>query len=262
MSPFWPLPNDPVAVSAIALACRERAAGRARRGRAMGTRVAAPGEDIGFPRGPFSLAFVGDLRRLDPPLPRRRRGLLAAGGRGRGHRPGARLRLLDGARRRLQPHRRAGQRRDRAASRRPSPPCTSWASESFPAAHLGYLARLYAEAGDLTRAGRTRGRGRRPSSTRPASGCTCPSCSASSPPTRSPAGTSRGGGGRPGRGRRGGDRAGGSGGPRPRRGRPRRAAGGVPARSTGARVLAEARADLPPSLATADTAAADALLGQ
>ena len=45
------------------------------------------------------------------PLPRRRRGPRAAGRGGRRHRPGARLRLLDGVRRRLGRHRHAGRPR-------------------------------------------------------------------------------------------------------------------------------------------------------
>ena len=110
VSPFWPLPNDPVAVSAIALACVSTLQGEPRRP-AVGARVAAPGGGHRLPARTVQPRLRHDLRRLDPPLHRRRRGLLAAGGRGRGPRPGARLRVVDHAGHRLQPHRRAGQRR-------------------------------------------------------------------------------------------------------------------------------------------------------
>lgn len=58
VSPFWPLPNDPLAVSYIALACVSAVQGDladADRWQALAIRRA---EEIGFPRGPFSLAFV------------------------------------------------------------------------------------------------------------------------------------------------------------------------------------------------------------
>ncbi|MGA7688388.1 MAG: AAA family ATPase [Jiangellales bacterium] len=58
VSPFWPLPNDPVAVSAVALATVGAVRGNpdeAARWEDVAVQRAAA---IGFPRGPFSLAFV------------------------------------------------------------------------------------------------------------------------------------------------------------------------------------------------------------
>jgi class 3 adenylate cyclase len=58
VSPFWPLPNDPVAVSAIALACVSTLEGDAQQAELWEKDAVRRAEDIGFPRGPFSLAFV------------------------------------------------------------------------------------------------------------------------------------------------------------------------------------------------------------
>jgi tetratricopeptide (TPR) repeat protein len=58
VSPFWPLPNDPIAVSEIALACVCVAQGDTEEARRWEQSALARAEEIGFPRGPFSLAFV------------------------------------------------------------------------------------------------------------------------------------------------------------------------------------------------------------
>jgi class 3 adenylate cyclase/tetratricopeptide (TPR) repeat protein len=58
VSPFWPLPNDPIAVSDIALACVSVVQGDTDEGRRWEEAALARAEKIGFPRGPFSLAFV------------------------------------------------------------------------------------------------------------------------------------------------------------------------------------------------------------
>jgi class 3 adenylate cyclase len=57
-SPFWPLPNDPVSVTAVALACIAALQGRTTECAAWESRALASAERIGFPRGPFSSAFV------------------------------------------------------------------------------------------------------------------------------------------------------------------------------------------------------------
>jgi class 3 adenylate cyclase len=58
VSPFWPLPNDPVAVSYMALACLAAMRGELDQMADWQSRALARSEQIGFPRGPFSLAFV------------------------------------------------------------------------------------------------------------------------------------------------------------------------------------------------------------
>jgi class 3 adenylate cyclase/tetratricopeptide (TPR) repeat protein len=58
VSPFWPLPNDPVAVSAVALACVHALRGELDQVDRWIEQAEHRAEEIGFPRGPFSLAFV------------------------------------------------------------------------------------------------------------------------------------------------------------------------------------------------------------
>jgi class 3 adenylate cyclase len=58
VSPFWPLPHDPIAVSAIALACVSALRGDPAGARRQEEQAVRRAQDIGFPRGPFTLAFV------------------------------------------------------------------------------------------------------------------------------------------------------------------------------------------------------------
>jgi tetratricopeptide (TPR) repeat protein len=58
VSPFWPLPNDPIAVTAIAQACLATIAGQWEQAADWERRALARTEEIGFPRGPWSAAFV------------------------------------------------------------------------------------------------------------------------------------------------------------------------------------------------------------
>jgi hypothetical protein len=58
VSPFWPLPNDPVAVTAVALACISALQGDFEASAEWEGRAISVAEQIGFPRGPWSLAFV------------------------------------------------------------------------------------------------------------------------------------------------------------------------------------------------------------
>ncbi len=62
VSPFWPLPNDPVAVSYSALACVAAMRGDLEAMTDHERRALARAEEIGFPRGPFSRAFVQTYR--------------------------------------------------------------------------------------------------------------------------------------------------------------------------------------------------------
>jgi class 3 adenylate cyclase/tetratricopeptide (TPR) repeat protein len=58
VSPFWPLPNDPIAVSQIALASVSTVQGEPDEAEHWELEAVRRAEEIGFPRGPFSLAFV------------------------------------------------------------------------------------------------------------------------------------------------------------------------------------------------------------
>ena len=58
VSVFWPLPNDPVAVGAVALATVGAVRGDPDRVATWEREAVQRAEEIGFPRGPFSLAFV------------------------------------------------------------------------------------------------------------------------------------------------------------------------------------------------------------
>jgi class 3 adenylate cyclase/tetratricopeptide (TPR) repeat protein len=58
VSPFWPLPNDPIAVTAVALACVSLLQGDSEQVPRWERQALARTEAIGFPRGPWSAAFV------------------------------------------------------------------------------------------------------------------------------------------------------------------------------------------------------------
>ncbi len=57
-SPFWPLPHDPVPVTAVALACVTALQGRTEESALWERRALATAEGLDFPSGPFSSAFV------------------------------------------------------------------------------------------------------------------------------------------------------------------------------------------------------------
>jgi hypothetical protein len=57
-SPSWPLPHDPVPVTAVALACVAGLQGRAEESGEWERQAIATSDDLGFPTGPFSAAFV------------------------------------------------------------------------------------------------------------------------------------------------------------------------------------------------------------
>jgi class 3 adenylate cyclase/tetratricopeptide (TPR) repeat protein len=58
VSPFWPLPNDPIAVCQIALASVSTLRGEPETAAYWEGEALRRAEEIGFPRGPFSRAFV------------------------------------------------------------------------------------------------------------------------------------------------------------------------------------------------------------
>ncbi len=58
VSPFWPLPNDPIAVTATCLACIEALQGDREQAQHWEREALARAEAIGFPRGPWTAAFA------------------------------------------------------------------------------------------------------------------------------------------------------------------------------------------------------------
>ena len=58
VSPFWPLPNDPIAVGQIALASVSTLRGELEKAAYWEREALRRADEIGFPRGPFSRAFV------------------------------------------------------------------------------------------------------------------------------------------------------------------------------------------------------------
>src|SRR6516165_188878 len=58
VSPFWPLPHDPVPITAVALACVAALRGCTKESSEWEQRALASAEGLGFPTGPFSSAFV------------------------------------------------------------------------------------------------------------------------------------------------------------------------------------------------------------
>jgi class 3 adenylate cyclase/tetratricopeptide (TPR) repeat protein len=62
VSPVWGLPHDPVAVTAGALACLAALQGRMADSEIWQRRAVERAEAIGFPQGPFSLAFLAAYR--------------------------------------------------------------------------------------------------------------------------------------------------------------------------------------------------------
>jgi len=57
-SPFWPLPHDPVPITAVAMACVAALRGHTDESALWEERALATAEGLSFPRGPFSSAFV------------------------------------------------------------------------------------------------------------------------------------------------------------------------------------------------------------
>ena len=57
-SPFWPLPHDPVPITAVALACVCALQGATEESALWERRAVSTAEELDFPSGPFSAAFV------------------------------------------------------------------------------------------------------------------------------------------------------------------------------------------------------------
>ena len=152
VSPFWPLPHDPLAVSQIAMSCICTLRGDPEKARHWERESVERAERVGFPRGPFSAAFiqtfvawicrfVGD----DAASWRAASEVVAIG-----HEHGYIFWTVMGSAYGLagtpgsQAHR---DQVEHAVDR-----LRLMGQESFSAAHLGYIGRLYADAGEPDRA--------------------------------------------------------------------------------------------------------------
>ncbi len=151
VSPFWPLPHDPLAVSQIAMSCICTLRGDPGEARHWEREAIERAERVGFPRGPFSAAFIQTfvawIRRFvgDDAASWRAASDVVAIGQEHGYifwtvmgsayglagTPGS------------QAHR---DQVEHAVDR-----LRLMGQESFSAAHLGYLGRLYADAGEPDR---------------------------------------------------------------------------------------------------------------
>ena len=149
VSPFWPLPHDPVTVSAIALACVGALRGEPDDARRWELQAVRRAQQIGFPRGPFSLAFVSVfaawLRRFQGDDEASWR--LGADAVALGQEHGYALWTALGAA--YTTTGTPGSAEHRAALEQTIGVLHAMGQESFSAAHLAYLARLRAAAGEL-----------------------------------------------------------------------------------------------------------------
>ncbi len=153
VSLFWPLPNDPIAVSEIALACVSAVRGDSRAADYWEREAIRRAEAIGFPRGPFSLAFVKTyaawIRRFlgDHDASR----LLGAEVVGIGQVYGYAYWMMLGSSYVMTG--RHGGEPDREFLEQTTATLRMMGQEAFVASNLSHLAHLNAEAGDLDRAG-------------------------------------------------------------------------------------------------------------
>jgi tetratricopeptide (TPR) repeat protein len=152
VSPVWPLPNDPVAGAAIALACVHAARGEPEQAERWEGEALRRAGEIGSPLGPSSLAFVKTyaawIRRFlgDDDAARRLGAEVVAIGQEHGYTYWTRLGLVYLA------ARRPGDAPDRAFVEEAIATLRLMGHEAFAASHLIYLARLDAAIGDLDRA--------------------------------------------------------------------------------------------------------------
>ena len=149
VSPFWPLPHDPVAVSAIALACVSALRGEPEEAARWEGQAVRRAQQIGFPRGPFSLAFVDVfaawMRRFQGDEQASWR--LGADAVALGQEHGYALWTVLGAAYTTTGS--PGSPEHRAALQQTIAALHVMGQESFSAAHLAYLAGLRAAAGEL-----------------------------------------------------------------------------------------------------------------
>lgn len=152
VSPFWPLPNDPIAVSAIALACVSTLRGERDSAGHWEREALRRANEVGFPRGPFSLAFVKTyaawIRRFlgDHEGARSLGAEVAAIGTEHGY---AYWIILGSA---FFAAGTAGAPADREFLGQVLLSLRGMGQEAFAASHLAYLAHLDAEAGDIEQA--------------------------------------------------------------------------------------------------------------
>ena len=152
VSPFWPLPNDPVAVSQTALGCISALCGDLTEADRWEGEAVRRSEAIGFPQGPFSLAFVKTfaawVRRFtgDQEAAWRLGAEVVAIGREHGYTFWATVGSAYAA---TEP---PGGEAHRAYLEQVIATLRLMGQESFAAAHLGYLAQLHAAAGHPNRA--------------------------------------------------------------------------------------------------------------
>ena len=151
ISPFWPLPNDPIAVSLIALSCISTARGDLVEA-AVGARGHPSSRADRVPRGPFSPAFVKTFAAWnarfvgDDEKSRRLGEEVVALGEGHGY---ALWTALGSA---YAPPVPTGGAEHRAFLEQVITTVRLMGQESFTAAYLGYLAELHADVGEVTRA--------------------------------------------------------------------------------------------------------------
>jgi tetratricopeptide (TPR) repeat protein len=152
VSPFWPLPNDPVAASLIALACVSAVRGEAEAAEHWEREALRRAEEVGFPRGPFSVAFVKTyaawIRRFmgDHEAARRLGGEVVALGQQHGY---VYWTTLGSAY--LAAETPEGDA-DRAVLEQAIATLRLMGHEAFVASALAYLAELHAAAGEVDRA--------------------------------------------------------------------------------------------------------------
>ncbi|HEU5143587.1 MAG TPA: adenylate/guanylate cyclase domain-containing protein [Dermatophilaceae bacterium] len=152
VSPFWPLPNDPIAVSQIALASVCLLRGEQEASAHWEAEALRRAEEIGFPTGPFSVAFVKTfsswLRRIsgDDEASWQLGGEVVAIGQEHGY---AFWTILGSAYALSGP---PGSETHRAFLEQTLATLRLIGQESFRAAGLVYLGQLHASAGEIERA--------------------------------------------------------------------------------------------------------------
>jgi class 3 adenylate cyclase/tetratricopeptide (TPR) repeat protein len=152
VSAFWPLPNDPVAVSQIALACISGLRGDADESARREREALRRAQEIGYPLGPFSFAFVtvfaAWLRRFTGDFEESWRlgAQVVAIGQQHGY---VFWETLGSCYSAVDP---PGGPAHREQLRRSVEALRTMGQEAFTAAHFGYLGRLEAAAGNLEEA--------------------------------------------------------------------------------------------------------------
>ena len=152
VSPYWPLPNDPMATCAIALACVAALRGESEEAARWERQALDRAKAVGFPRGPFTVGFVKTyaawIRQFlgDEDASRRLGAEVVAVGQEHGYAYWVMLGsayLATGV---------PGGEPDRAFLEQTVATLRLMGHEAFLASILAYLARLNARAGDLDRA--------------------------------------------------------------------------------------------------------------